>query len=33
MEERFVTIGGDPYLVRYKSRLPLIVYVPRPPGP
>lgn len=27
-EERFVTIGGEPYLVRYNSRLPLVVYVP-----
>lgn len=29
MVERFVTIGGDPYLVRYNSRLPLVVYVPK----
>jgi ecotin len=28
-EERFVTIGGDPYLIRYNSRLPLVVYVPK----
>lgn len=27
-EERFVTLGGEPYLVRYNSRLPLVVYVP-----
>jgi len=26
--ERFVTLGGDPYLVRYNPRLPLVVYVP-----
>jgi ecotin len=26
--DRFVTIGGEPYLVRYNSRLPLVVYVP-----
>jgi len=26
--ERFVTLGGDPYLVRYNSRLPVVVYVP-----
>ena len=28
MVERFVSLGGDPYLVRYNSRLPLVVYVP-----
>jgi ecotin len=27
-EERFVALGGEPYLVRYNSRLPLVVYVP-----
>jgi ecotin len=26
--ERFVTLAGDPQLVRYNSRLPLVVYVP-----
>lgn len=26
--ERFITLGGDPYLVRYNSKLPLVVYVP-----
>lgn len=26
--ERFVTLGGDPYLIRYNSRLPVVVYVP-----
>lgn len=26
--ERFVTLGGSPFLVRYNSRLPLVVYVP-----
>ena len=25
---RFVTLGGDPYFVRYNSRLPIVVYVP-----
>ena len=25
---RFITIGGDPYLIRYNSRLPVVVYVP-----
>lgn len=26
--ERFVKLGGDPYLIRYNSRLPIVVYVP-----
>ena len=26
--DRFVTLGGEPYLVRYNSRVPLVVYVP-----
>jgi ecotin len=26
--ERFVTLGGEPKLLRYNSRLPLVVYVP-----
>jgi ecotin len=26
--ETFVQVGGDPYLVRYNSKLPLVVYVP-----
>jgi len=25
---RFVTLGGEPYLIRYNSRLPIVVYVP-----
>jgi ecotin len=25
---RFVTLGGEPYLVRYNSRLPIVIYVP-----
>lgn len=28
-EERFVTLGGDPQLLRYNSRLPLVIYVPK----
>lgn len=24
----FVSLGGDPYLVRYNSKLPVVVYVP-----
>ncbi len=27
--ERFITLGGEPYLVRYNSRLPVVVYVPQ----
>ena len=27
-KSRFVTLGGDPYLIRYNSRLPVVVYVP-----
>lgn len=26
--ERFVPLGGEPYLIRYNSRLPVVVYVP-----
>lgn len=26
--DRFVPIGGEPYLIRYNSRLPVVVYVP-----
>jgi ecotin len=25
---RFITLGGEPYLVRYNSRLPVVVYAP-----
>ncbi len=25
---RFITLGGDPYFIRYNSRLPIVVYVP-----
>jgi ecotin len=28
MAARFVSLGGDPYLIRYNSRLPIVVYVP-----
>jgi len=27
-EDRFVALSGEPYLVRYNSRLPLVVYAP-----
>ena len=26
--DRFVTLGGEPYIIRYNSRLPVVVYVP-----
>ena len=26
--ERFITLGGAPYLLRYNSKLPVVVYVP-----
>jgi len=26
--KKFVTLGGEPYLIRYNSRLPVVVYVP-----
>lgn len=26
---RFITIGGDPYIIRYNSRVPVVVYVPK----
>ena len=26
--DRFITLGGEPYLIRYNSRLPVVVYVP-----
>lgn len=26
--ERFITLGGEPKLLRYNARLPLVVYVP-----
>jgi len=26
--ERFITLGGDPYLIRYNSRVPVVIYVP-----
>lgn len=26
--DRFVTLGGGPYLIRYNSRLPIVVYAP-----
>lgn len=25
---RFIRLGGEPYLIRYNSRLPVVVYVP-----
>lgn len=26
--DRFVTLGGEPHLIRYNSRLPIVVYAP-----
>jgi len=26
--ERFIALGGEPYLIRYNSQLPVVVYVP-----
>jgi ecotin len=26
--DRFITLSGEPYLIRYNSRLPIVVYVP-----
>jgi ecotin len=26
--DRFITLAGEPYLIRYNSRLPIVVYVP-----
>jgi ecotin len=26
--DRFITLGGEPQLLRYNSRLPLVVYIP-----
>jgi ecotin len=25
---RFITLGGEPYLIRYNNRLPVVVYAP-----
>jgi ecotin len=27
--ERFITLGGEPQLLRYNSRLPMVIYVPK----
>jgi ecotin len=26
--DRFITLGGEPYLISYNSRMPVVVYVP-----
>jgi ecotin len=26
--DRFFRLGGEPYLIRYNNRLPVVVYVP-----
>jgi ecotin len=28
-QDRFVRLGGEPYLIRYNSKLPIVVYVPK----
>jgi ecotin len=28
-KSRFITLGGEPFLIRYNSRLPIVVYVPQ----
>jgi ecotin len=27
--DRFIHLGGEPYLIRYNSRLPVVIYVPQ----
>lgn len=27
-KSRFVTLGGDPFIIRYNSRLPVVIYAP-----
>lgn len=27
--ERFIAIGGEPYLIRYNSKLPIVIYTPK----
>ena len=27
--DRFVSLGGEPYLIRYNSKLPIVVYAPK----
>ncbi len=27
--ERFITLGGEPCLIRYNSRLPIVIYLPK----
>jgi ecotin len=26
--DRFVTLGGEPYIIRYNSRMPIVIYLP-----
>jgi ecotin len=26
--QRFIAMGGEPYIIRYNSRLPVVVYAP-----
>jgi len=27
--DRFITLAGKPYIIRYNSRMPIVVYVPK----
>jgi len=27
-EPRFITLGGEPFMIRYNSKLPVVIYVP-----
>lgn len=29
LEKRFITLGGEPHLYRYNSRLPMVIYLPK----
>ena len=26
--DRFITLGGEPYIIRFNSRMPIVIYVP-----
>lgn len=28
-QKRFVAVGGEPFLIRYNSKLPVVIYVPK----
>ena len=29
LEKRFISLGGEPHLFRYNSRLPMVIYLPK----